>query len=267
MKRLLVPVLDLGLRIARRLRFFPFSLVFLAIGAVLRRIDLRRDRALHRRFDLSDAEAGYAQLLRAGPGAADLVVDCGSAGSAAADAGRPAPATILAASLANPAIRSIGFYFDQAALAEDLPLWGRALPRDSGTPVRPVPYAGAQREGELLLARLAGGRLVYVLDDAQLSLQEAQALAAESPEFLFVDLACRGSLPPGERPGNLVPLGAAGLGLHLKVALVRSADMYIGSDPVLAAAAPRATALAALRVQGGLRDRLRARPAAGDTIH
>ena len=48
MKKLVVPVLDLALRVARRLRFFPFSLVFLGIGALLRGIELRRGRALHR---------------------------------------------------------------------------------------------------------------------------------------------------------------------------------------------------------------------------
>lgn len=267
MKRFVVPVLDLALRVARRLRFFPFSLVFLAVGAMLRRIDLRRGRARHDRLALADGPAARAALLRAGPAPTDLVVDC-SAGALLARGGETATG-LFAAILAIPTLRSVGFYFDAAALQEDLPLWGgqSAAEGAGATRMRPVPYAGAQREGELLLTRLAGGRLVYVLDDTRLSLEEAQGLAAESPEFLFVDLAGRGALPPGERPGNLVPLGAAGMGFHQKLGLVRSADMYIGSDPILAAAAPRTAELAALRMQGGLRNRLRGRPVAGDTIH
>ncbi len=259
-----MPVLDLALRVARRLRFFPFSLVFLAIGALLRRIELRRGRARHVLVGIADGPAARAALLAAGQAPTDLLVDAGTGTE-----GEGAVSSLFAAFLAIPTLRSVGVYFDAGALQQDLPLWGARDEGGSGAAarLRPVPYAGAQREGELLLTRLAGGRLVYVLDDRRLSLEEAQGLAAESPEFLFVDLAGRGGQPPGERPGNLVPLGAAGLGLHQKLGLVRSADMYIGSDPILAAAAPRTAELPALRMQGGLRNRLRGRPVAGDTIH
>lgn len=261
MKRLVIPVLDLALRIARRLRFFPFSLAFVLIGALLRRIELRRGRSAHVLVHGRDPEAAAAETVAVNRPDTDILYDM--TGSGAAPAGG-----LFSAALANPMLRSIAFYWDPGALAADLPLWGPAAGRvEDRPPPRPMPYAGALREGELLALRLAGGRLVHVLDEPALGAQEVLALASESPELLFLDLRAGHGRLPVQRPGNLVPLGGAGLGLHQKIALVRAADLYIGTDPVLAAAAPRAAALPTLQAQGGLRNRLRVRPAAGDTIH
>ena len=266
MKRLLVPVLDFALRAARRLRFFPFSLAFLAAGAWLRRIELRRMAARggpggHALVHAGSAGAAAAEVVALNGAPTDLLLDLSGTGDAAAGA-------LFATALANPAVRSVACYWDPAALAEDLPLWGPAAARDPSRPApRPLPYAGALRDGELLVLRLAGGRLVHVIDDPAVTAQEALALATESPELLFLDLGTGRGRLPGQRPGNLIPLGEAGLSLHQKLALVRAADMYIGTDPVLAAAAPRAADLPTLQAQGGLRNRVRVRPAAGDTIH
>jgi len=276
MKRLLVPVLDFGLRAARRLRFFPFSLVFVAVGVLLRRIELRRGRGGHLRLDATAADAGgsaCAAIVGVAAAPTDLVIDHGAGEG-------PAAAALFSTALANPAVRSVGFYWNRDALAADLPLWGPQL-RDpvaadgaAASPApRPIPYAGAQREGELLLTRLAGDRIVHVLDADDLTVPEALALAAASPEAMFLDLAGRIELPPGQRPGNLVPLRMAGLGLHQVLALVRVADLYIGTDPVLAAAAPRSITLAALRADAGgagataRGDGLPAWPGSGETLH
>lgn len=247
MKRLLVPVLDFVLRAARRLRFFPFSLVFLAVGAALRRIELRRGRSVHLRLDLdgpsSEGVAGARAAVAAlAGGPCDLLLRQGPEVEVSA---------LFSVALANPAVRSVGFYWDGDALADDLPLWGatHAVPEATAPLSRLQPYTGALREGELLLLRLAAGRPACVLDDPDLSLPEALALAAETPDMVYIDLRGRVDLAPGRRPGNLVPLGHAGLGLHQALALVAAADIYVGSDPVLAAVARRCTTLAGLRAE------------------
>ena len=243
-------------------RVFPLSLIFTIRSAVVRAGILRRHRHLAVVAEAKTAASPTATLLWLDR----VTAESSKEGSNSFDAclllpgeGRaPDLHEVLSVLLASPRVQSIAFYWDEAALADDLPLWIARADRldpaadergqiDAPSPAEVTAFlqrthhavtlpTAALREAETLLKRLAGGGLAVCLNLPPDAGSLAGRLAAEFPLVRFFELSPAGADAPGPPP-NLVPLHSWGFSLHERMALVRGADVYIGRLDVLAAVA------------------------------
>ena len=243
----------LAMRIFRRFEWFPFTLLAAFLFAAVRLRELRTGRAVVR---LGRVAEGSAELpLRAMLWLDRIASDLPSASfdlcvrlpREAADATLHDVFTVL---LTSPRLTSIGWYWDDAALSDDQPLWQAGAPsgaedidnptverldrflREKHQPLD-LPVA-ARREAQTLLKRLAGGAYAICLNlpDGQAPLFAATVTA--KPDVRFFDLRGSGSKP---LPANVTSLADYGLSLHERLAFVQAADAYMGSFDELGLAA------------------------------
>ncbi|MEX2528448.1 MAG: hypothetical protein WEA09_12490 [Gemmatimonadota bacterium] len=260
-------------------RLFPLSLIFTVMSALIRARTLRRHRYL-----AAIAEA----KTEASPTGALLWLD-----RVTADRSRRSPYPfdaclllpgqgrashlheVFSVLLASPRVESVAFYWDEAALADDLPLWMPRADRldpaadergevdaPSQAEIRAFVQRGhhpvtlpppALREAETLLKRLVGSDLAVCVNLPPSAGWLAGPLAAEFPLVHFFQLSPADGEAP-DPPTNLVPIHTWGFSLHERMALARGTDAYLGHLDVLAAMAVMAGRPTALIAEPGEED-------------
>ena len=246
-----------------RLGFFPFSLVYVLLGAAIKVIQLRRGHKLVCTGEVATAvEALPCSVMiwldRVAAGLPEPRYDvCLRLPREAADANLHDVFSVL---LTSPRLRSVGLYWDSSSLADDLPLWQGKRDRrepmvwsmlcdDVGSLsfkqlqeffqadhmgiVLPV---AATRDAQTLLKRQAGGAYVVCLNVPVEHQSLVAAVETARPDVRFFDLAPYASLPAA-RAANNQSLYGYGLSLHERMALVQAADAYVGSFGELGCAA------------------------------
>jgi len=243
----------LALRVLYRLRWAPFTLLYVMINAAHHAVRLRRRLVI---VPVAEAGDGVENLPRnamiwldrvlAGPPEHHFDV-CLRLNPESADANLH---DLLSAALAFPRLRSVGLYWDTSSLADDLPLWrgsrdgtpcdlgspgvarlGEFLQADHGEIALPV---AASRDAETLLKRRVGSAWAVCLNlPAELS-GLGEAIASARTDIHFFDLS------PSDRaksPVNHESFYADGFTLHERMALVLAADAYVGRFDELGCAA------------------------------
>jgi len=246
---------NLARRVLNRARFFPFSLLFVAVNAAGGALQLRRG---WRHVAVGETTGETTALL---PRNVMLWLDRLLAGSQghqfdvclrlpreAADANLH---DVLSVMLAFGRARSVGLYWDSSSLADDLPLWG-GRQEGSGSAVGAAPCEDlsspcrhgleefiqdkhaeialpvlATRDAQTFVKRQAGGACVVCLNVPPESGSPAETLARARPDVWFFDLSPR-SLHE-ERAANNQSIFDHGFTMHERMALVQAADAYVGS--------------------------------------
>lgn len=248
----------LAMRIFRRFEWLPFTLLAALLFAAVRLRELRTGRAVVRVGRVGEASAplplrAMLWLDRIASDLPSAFFDlCVRLPPEAHDARLHDVFSVL---LTSPRLTSIGLYWDDAALSDDLPLWqsgeaagasSRSANEIDGPSVEPsdrflrawhqpldLPVA-ARRDAQALLKRLAGGARAICLNlPAGQAPLRAEVLTAE-PGVRFFDLGPRGLNP---LPANVTSLADFGLTLHERLAFVQAADAYVGTFDELGAAA------------------------------
>jgi hypothetical protein len=226
-----------AMRIFRRFEWFPFTLLAALLFAAVRLRELRTGRAVVRAVRV--AEGITARPLRAmlwlDRTASDL--PAGSFDVCVRLPRETADATlhdVFSVLLTSARLKSIGLYWDDAALLDDQPLWQAGAPSGAEDIDNPtverlehffqagheplhLPVA-ARREAQTLLKRLAG---------------DAYAICVNLPEgqpVPFEEIVTGG-------PVSVISPDDYGLTLHERLALVQAADAYIGRFDELGCAA------------------------------
>ncbi len=256
-KRVSIVMLDFSMRALGRLRFFPFSLGFVALSAVVKIIELWRGEKLSctAEFDTDSTvlpRNAYVWVDRISNAQHPMFDVCLRLPATGTVTSLP---DILSMLLVAPRLRSIYVYWDEGALQEDRPLLqGR---RDRNTPTvwgtlqenlksdvnrqlhdffsgdhRPIELpVAAIRDAHLLLKRVAQRRFVVCLSLPCEWTDLAKDLVAALPEVLFVDIGLVSSLQE-IHVENMLSLDGQGFTLHERLALVQAADAYVGDFDV-----------------------------------
>jgi hypothetical protein len=245
-----------------RLRFFPFTLLYVLFTAMHHAIQLRRGRVYARIGEIA-AEAAFLprnmifwlESVSTRP-PNHLLHLCLRLPQEAPDANLQ---DVLSVLLTIPRVRSIGLYWDSSSLIDDLPLL-QAKPDQSNPAASPALYEGpsspstsryeeflrashaqialpvaARREAQTMLKRQAGGAYAVCLNLPVGLDPLVDGLAKARPDVRFFDLS---SAPPRTaRAVNIQSLFGHGLTLHERMALVQAADAYVGSFDELGCAA------------------------------
>lgn len=253
---------NFAVRLARRARVFPFSLVYPALSAGVR---LARLHGLTRSETLArvgEASVGVSPLgvliwldRIATKHPARTFDVCLRLPKEAEEANLHDVFSIL---MVSPRLISLGLYWDEASLADDLPYFqrrrGRAVEtvgseeRDDLGSLGREPLAGfiaaghdrfdvpvaAARDAQTLLKRQAGGAGAVCLNPPAGTPGLTAAVALAFPDLRFFDFQSFDATPATH---NLVPIGAYGLTLHERMALVAAADAYVGRFDELGGAA------------------------------
>lgn len=246
--------LTFALRVSRRFRFFPFTLCDVLLSAAFKIIQLWRGDKLAR---IGDAD-GVTVLS---PLRVMLWLDeisrelkarqfdvCLKLSPDAADANLHDVFSVL---LTSPRLRSIGFYWDESALHDDLPLWQAAGDRRAETVwstlrddlrkptveacrafldadhqgiVLPV---AASRDAQTLIKRQGGAAYAVCLNlpEQVRGLVDGAAAALADVKFFDIDQVVAGS---PSAAANVVSLYGYGLNLHERMAVARATDTYVG---------------------------------------
>jgi hypothetical protein len=256
-------MLSFGLLVYRRLGFFPFTLCYVLLMAALRIVELRRKSRLARVGDgngvailsplrvmmwLDEIGRELKMLDDIGPEPRVRRFDvCLKLSPDAADANLHDVFSVL---LTSPRLRSVGLYWDESALRDDLPLLQAAGDRRTET-VWSTQRDDLRRPGvEACRAFLDADHQGVVLPvaasrDAQTLIKRqggaAYAVCLNLPEevrWLVEDLAAKLSdvklfdidpiLPGSPSPANVVALCGYGLSLHERMAVAQATDAYVG---------------------------------------
>jgi hypothetical protein len=237
---------------------FPLSLVYAAMSAVKKAAILRRHRHLAAVAEAKTAASPVATLLWLDQVTAETSTSFDACLKLPGEGRAPDLHEVLSVLLASPRLQSIAFYWDEAALADDLPLWMARPDRldpaaggreqiDAPSPAEVTAFlqrahqavtlpTAALREAETLLKRLAGGGLAVCLNSPPEAGSVAGRLATELPLLRFFELSPAGADATGPPP-NLVALHSWGFNLHERMVLVCGADAYVGRLDALAAVA------------------------------
>lgn len=251
---------NFALRVARRLRVFPFSLVYTALSAGSRR---HRLAGSEKRARVGEAKGGVSPLAvliwldRIASEHRGRTFDvCLRLPKKAEEANLHDVFSIL---MATPRLVSLGLYWDEASLADDLPYFQggreraaqtvRSTERDDLDPPHGkrrhaflaaghdrfvVPVAAA-REAQTLLKRQAGCAYAVCFNPPAGTVGLTEAVANAFPDVGFFDFQSFESTP--RAAANVVGVGGYGLNLHERMALVSAADAYVGRFDELGAAA------------------------------
>lgn len=248
-------------RVLRRLGFFPFTFLYVGLSAALKVVQLRRGHKLLHVGEVT-GKAGslphsvmlWLDRIMAGPPGYQYDV-CLLLPREAADANLNEVFSVV---MTFPRLRSVGFYWDASSLADDLPLLQAKQDRNGSTDWT-APYedlgsfgvkqfeeffqanhagialpVAATRDAQTLLKRLAGGAYAVCLSVPAELRALADALVAARPDVWFFDLS---PALPTRKGGNIHSLHDYGLNLHERMAVVQSADAYVGSFDELGCAA------------------------------
>ena len=242
-------------RVLRRLGFFPFTLFYVVINATVGqfpwwwgRIVLRVGEVTGEATALPRSVMLWLERVLIGPVAYRYHV-CLRLPREAADANLHEVFSIL---LTFPRLRSVGLYWDSSSLTDDLSLlqakqdwndpatWTTSyedlgllsfkqlhefFQADHAGIVLPV---AATRDAQTLLKRQAGGAYAVCLNVPVEQRSLVAAVEAARPEVRFFDLVPYAS-PPTAGAANSQSLYGYGLNLHERMALVQTADAYVGS--------------------------------------
>jgi hypothetical protein len=250
-------------RALRRLRFFPFTLLYAVANAAVRVFQLRQGRAVLRVAEVTGETASLTRgvmlwLDRVTTGLTESRFDvCLRLPRATTD---DTVHDVFSVLLTCSAVRSVGLYWDSPSLADDLSLWQPKRNRNDSTALSTshesldspsfeqlqefvqadhtgiaLPIA-ATRDAQTLLKRQAGDGLAVCLNLPLEACSVAGRLATEFPLLRFFELSPAGAHVPGPLH-NLVALHSWGFNLHDRMALVSGADAYVGRLDVLGAAA------------------------------
>src|SRR5258706_8500942 len=234
-------------KVGNGLRFFPFTLVFLLAGLVLRLRELRSGLVL---VHLGRIRAGSTELTRnvmvwftdglAAPGARRHDVCL----CLPADAALPTLHESVSALLAFPQLRSVALYWDDKLAAEEIALWQnasrRALPDDLDlvTPERLRGFLKDQhaqmalpvaivRDAETFLKREIGSGWAVCFNFPTGCREAVEAFCRARPDTLFMDFGAAAAIPV--TLPNYRSTSGQGRTLHERMALVGRADAYIGA--------------------------------------
>jgi hypothetical protein len=250
-------------RALRRLRFFPFTLLYAAVNATVRVVHLRQGRTVVHVGEVTGDTVSLPSrvmlwLDRVATGGTEPRFDiCLKLPRETTDDNVHDVCSVL---LTSPRLRSVGLYWDASSLADDLSLWQAKRGRNDPTVVATsresldslsfrqlqefclTDHAGialpiaATRDAQTLLKRQAGDGLAVCLNLPPEAWSVAGLMATEFPMLRFFELSPAGTHAPGPLH-NLVALHSWGLNLHERMALVSGADAYVGPLDVLGAAA------------------------------
>jgi len=251
--------LTLPLRVLLRLRFFPFSLLYASLLAALRARRLWWKGDYVRVGEVTSPTAAVPRnamlwLAHVATGLPGRQFDvCLQLPRDTPDAGLH---DLFSTLLTSPRLRSIGLYWDESSLSDDLPLWqGRREERQpKGQPgsrhdlgslgfqqLRGVLQANDEglalpvavsRDAQTLLKRHARGASAVCLNLPAGVPSLARTVATALPNLRFFDLALSGSDSTGGA-ADILSLSDFGLNLHERMALARAADAYVGTFDVL----------------------------------
>ena len=249
-------------RVLYRLRFFPFTLLYVLFTALHYVVQSRGGRIHVRAGNVSGGATSLPRNvmvwldrnLTVPPG--DLVnvylrLPREGSGTSLQD--------VFSVMLTYPTIGVINFYWDWSSTADDLRLV-QAKRNPNDLEVSPPPYdelgassitsleeflqadhveivlpVAAARDAQTLLKRLAGGAYAVCLNlPAELG-PLPDALARARPDVRFFDLS-PAPLPVGSA-ANIQSFFGHGLTLHERMAIVQAADAYVGSFDELGCAA------------------------------
>jgi hypothetical protein len=254
----LIKWLTLPLRVLRRLPFFPFSLLYASLLAALRARELWLKAAYVRVGEVTGPTAAVPRnamlwLAHVATGLPGRRFDvCLQVPPDTPDAGLH---DLFSTLLTSPRLRSIGLYWDEPCLSDDLLLWqGRreerkpkgqpGLRHDLGSlgfqQLRGVLQSNDEgltlpvsvsRDAQTLLKRHARGAYAVCLNLPVGVPSLAKAVATALPDLRFFDLALSGSASTGGA-ANILSLSDYGLNLHERMALAKAADAYVGSFDV-----------------------------------
>jgi len=248
-------------RALRRLGFFPFTLFYAVFNAAIGAFQLRRGHIVVHVGEMTGEATSLPRsvmlwldrVLTTPPGYQFDV--CLRLPREAADANLHDVFSIL---LTSPRLRSIGLYWDASSLADDLPLLqakqGRNDPAVWATPyedlgalsfkqlqeffladhVGIVLPVAATRDAQTLLKRQAGGAYAVCLNVPVEHRSLIAAVEATRPDTRFFDLA---PALQTTKAANSQSLYGYGLNLHERMALVQTADAYLGTFDELGCAA------------------------------
>lgn len=237
----------------RRLEFFPFSLLYVLLGAAIKAIQLRLAHKLVCAREVATTVKALPcsvmiWLDRVATGFQEPRFDvCLKLPCETADANLHDVFSVL---LTSQRLRSVGLYWDLSSLANDQPLWQGK--RDHREPLiwptncedvgslsfkqlqeffqanhmdimLPV---SATRDAQTLLKRQAGKASAVCLNVPEELRSLADALVAARPDVQFFDLT---PVVPTRKAVNIQSLHDYGLNLHERMALVQAADVYVGS--------------------------------------
>ena len=265
LRRWLFALLSFGLRVYRRLRFFPFTLCYVLLLSALRIVELRRKNRLARVGDgngvaslsplrvmmwLDEIGRELKMLDDIGPEPRVRRFDvCLKLSPDAADANLHDVCSVL---LTSSRLRSMGFYWDESALREDLPLLQAAGDRRTDTVWstlrddlrRPgleacrafldadhqgvaLPVA-ASRDAHTLVKRQGGAAYAVCLNLPEEVRWLAGEIAATRSDVKFFDIDPMLSGSPPAVAANVLSLYAYGLNLHERMAVAQTTDVYVG---------------------------------------
>lgn len=234
-------------KVLNRLRFFPVTLVFMLLNAVMKWRELRRNLAYPAIGDATHAAGNVNASIMAWLArehAAPPLKRLDACVRLPREGGADNAHDIVSTMLVFSRFRSLALYWDEAAFADDLSIWQRG-PGGPAHPVSVSPAAdgrqfadlsragvdalslpvGVAREMETLLKREAGGGQVVCLNlPAGMDSLRAAVVAAR-PEARFYDFSV---VPLSPAPAHYVCTARHGLTLHERFALVTSADAYVG---------------------------------------
>jgi len=246
-------ILAIRVRLARSFQVFPFSVAFMVLKALLRRHELAREpnrvAVAQIATDTDPVCATLMWLDRVGsdfpPGPFDVCLRFERRDDAAAE-------DTFSALLTVPRLRSIGLYWGDESIADDLALMSarrRHVVRDqvvrlSGMQAQDIvarrhsplqPSIDARREARTLLKRQARGGFAVCLNLSPPSPTLGHLIAGAVPGATIFDFSPAVSAAPGM--GNVVAAGGWALTLHERIAMVQEADAYIGRLDALGCAA------------------------------
>jgi hypothetical protein len=246
----------------RRLRFFPFTLLYVVINAAIRLVQLRQGHKVLRVGEVTGEAIDLPRsvmiwLDRVAISLPEPRFDvCLRLPCDAADANLHDVFSVL---MTSPRLRSVGLYWDSSSLDDDLPLQAKQDRNDPTVWATPYEDLGslsfkqlqeffeadhvgivlpiaAARDTQTLLKRQAGGAYAVCLNVPVELRSLANTVAAACPDVRFFDLAPYGSSPTAGT-ANSQALYGYGLNLHERMALVHAADAYVGSFDELGCAA------------------------------
>lgn len=237
---LLWKTLNYLLRVLGRLRFVPFSAIFLFLGSAVRFLQLRFARRLGVCVKLDGASVAMLPALlfalsRERKELAYAPLDCHFQFSAIPDGGEFF--SFFSTLLAVSEVRSISFYFHQDAFIKDEYLL-RSRAERAGGPAQIVKEGGltgplslqpftlptaANRDSETLLKRTFGSAIIICDNTVSSNVVVLRSIVDAHPDVRIAHLKKTTSLRKED-----MPLGQWGLTPFDQLAILRSSDCYIG---------------------------------------
>ena len=280
-------ILAVRVRLARGFQVFPFSIAFTVLKALLRRRELaRRPNRVAVAQVAADTYPVCATLMwldRVGDDSPTGPFDVCLRFMRRNDA---EVADVFSALLTVPRLRSIGLYWDDERIADDLALMISPRRESMGPPSSTVrnqivtvsrmqlqealarrhsplqPSIDARREARTLLKRRARGGFAVCLNLSPPPSTLGHLIAGAVPGATIFDLSPAASAAPGKE--NVVAAGGWALTLHERIALVQEADAYVGRLDALGCAALLAGRPSIL--VGGLDDDAASETIQGDAV-